>query len=90
MLTIDVAEINGPYSFIPSPAAVTADQTVFWKNTDSVTHHVVLDDGSLDVGALAPGTTSQPQHLAAGNRPYHCTIHPSMVGVVVVNAASGT
>ena len=87
-LTIYVAEINGPYSFYPSPATVRSDQAIVWKNSDFETHHLVLDDGSIDTGTLAPGTVSQPETVGAGTRTYHCTIHPSMVGTVVVTAPS--
>ena len=89
-ITIDVAEMNGPYSFFPSPATLRSDQVIVWKNTDIVTHHLVLDDGSVDTGRLAPGTISQPETVAAGTRTYHCTIHPSMVGTVVVTTASSS
>ena len=58
-----------------------------WLNADTVTHHRVFDDGSLDTGALAPGTLSQPMTIGVGNRSYHCTIHPTMVGTVVVISA---
>ena len=87
-VTIDVAEINGPYSFYPSPATVSSNQTVVWRNSDIVTHHLVLDDDSIDTGALAPGTLSQPETIGVGNRTYHCTIHPTMVGTVVVVSGS--
>ena len=87
-LEIKIAEINGPNSFYPSPATVQADGTIVWRNVDTVTHHLVLDDGTVDTGTLAPGTTSQPETVAPGNRTYHCTIHPSMVGTVVGAAVS--
>jgi plastocyanin len=89
---IDVAEINGPYSFYPSPAAVATGRFIVWHNSDAVTHHVVFDDTSVDTGALAPGTLSQPIVVASGNWSYHCAIHPSMVGSVIVPAptTSGT
>jgi plastocyanin len=87
VVTIDVAEINGPYSFYPSPAMVQAAQIVVWRNTDIVTHHPVLDDDSIDTGTLAPGTLSQPKTIAVGTRTYHCTIHPTMVGTIVVSGA---
>jgi plastocyanin len=86
---IDIAEINGPFSFIPSPASIRSDQVAIWHNTDSVTHHVVLDDGSVDTGTLAPGTMSQPIAMAPGTHSYHCTIHPEMVGTVSVSASAG-
>jgi hypothetical protein len=44
-----------------------------------VTHRVVLDDGELDSGNIAPGAFSAPMPLVAPN-PYHCSIHPSMIG----------
>ena len=88
VVTIDIAEINGPYSFYPSPAMASANQTVVWRNSDLVTHHLVFDDDSIDTGTLAPGTLSQPETVAAGIRAYRCTIHPTMVGAVVVASSS--
>jgi plastocyanin len=88
LVTIDIAEVNGPYSFFPSPATIQSRQIVVWRNWDTVTHHLVFDDGSIDTGALAPGTLSQPMSIgAAGNQSYHCTIHPTMVGTVVLTSA---
>jgi len=83
-LTIDIAEMNGPNSFYPSPAGVAAGQTVLWRNDDRLTHHVVFDDLPVDAGSTAPGTSSQPLTIAAGTWSYHCAIHPSMVGTVTV------
>ena len=87
IVTVDIAEINGPYSFYPSQAAVQPGQAIVWRNWDTVTHHLVFDDGSIDTGTLAPGTLSQPITTGAGNRSYHCTIHPTMVGTVVGTSA---
>jgi len=87
---IDVAEINGPYSFYPSPAEARSEQVIVWRNSDTVTHHVVFDDISVDTGTLAPGTLSQPIMVGPGNWAYHCAIHPSMVGSVMVTASAGT
>ena len=83
-VTIDVAEMNGPYSFYPSPVMVQSNQTVVWRNFDTVTHHVVFDKGSIDTGALAPGTLSQPMAIGEGTWSYHCSIHPTMVGSVTI------
>jgi plastocyanin len=84
LITVDVAEINGPYSFYPSPITVKSDRTVVWRNLDTVTHHVVFDGGSIDTGTLAPGTLSQPMAIGAGTWSYHCSIHPTMVGSLTV------
>lgn len=80
VVTINVVAINGAQSFTPNPASVPAGQMVVWHNVDTITHHVVFNDGSVDTGNLAPGASSQP--MTIGNGPYHCTIHPVMVGSV--------
>ena len=72
-VTVGVAEINGPYSFYPSPVMVQSDQMVVWRNFDTVTHHVVFDKGSIDTGTLAPGTLSQPMAIGEGTWSYHCS-----------------
>jgi plastocyanin len=86
--TIHVAEINGPYSFYPSPATVGSGQVIVWRNDDIVTHHVVFDNISVDTGTLAPGTLSQPMKIGPGTWSYHCAIHPEMVGSVTVPASA--
>ena len=79
---IDVVRENGAQSFSPNPATVPAGQMVVWHNIDTVTHRVVLNDGALDTGNIAPGAFSAPMTLRAAG-PYHCSIHPSMVGTLV-------
>jgi plastocyanin len=85
-VTINVVGVNGAQSFSPNPATLPAGQMVVWHNIDSVTHRVVLDNGSLDTGNLAPGASSQQMSVNVG--PYHCSIHPSMVGTLVAGTAT--
>ena len=87
VVTINVVGIDGAQSFSPNPATLPAGQTVVWRNADSVTHRVVLNNGSLDTGNLAPGVSSQPMSVNTGGGPYHCSIHPSMVGTIVPGAS---
>ena len=82
VVTINVVLENGAQSFSPNPATLPAGQMVVWHNIDRVTHRVVLNNGSLDTGDLAPGASSQPMSVNAGGGPYHCSIHPSMVGTI--------
>jgi len=83
VVTINVVAIKGAQSFSPNPATVPAGQMVVWHNVDNITHHVVLDDRSVDTGDLGPGTSSQPMAIAGtGGGPYHCSIHPVMVGSI--------
>jgi len=83
-ITINVVTINGAQSFSPNPSTVPAGKMVAWHNVDSTTHRVVLNDGKLDTGNIAPGASSQPMTLVAPGA-YHCTIHPEMVGTIVGN-----
>jgi len=88
VVTINVVAINGAQSFSPNPATLPAGQMVVWHNVDNVTHHVVLNDRSVDTGDLAPGTSSQPMAIAAAGGQYHCSIHPVMVGSVNQDTAN--
>jgi plastocyanin len=55
---------------------------VIWHNVDTVTHRVVFNDGEVDTGNIAPGAFSAEMGLVAPG-PYHCSIHPPMVGTAV-------
>jgi plastocyanin len=90
VVTINVVGVNGTQSFSPNPATLPAGQTVVWHNIDSITHRVVLNDGSLDTGDIASGASSRPMSINTGGGPYHCSIHPSMVGTIVPAASMPT
>jgi plastocyanin len=80
--TIAIEGIRGGQSFSPDPASASQGSTIAWTNNDSVTHHIVFDDGSLDTGDIAPGASSQVKTMGSNGARYHCTIHPSMVGAI--------
>jgi len=82
IVTVNVVAINGAQSFSPNPAALKSGQRMVWHNIDSITHRVVLNDGSMDTGDLAPGASSQPMTIGAQGEPYHCSIHPEMIGSI--------
>lgn len=82
VVTITVVGENGAQSFSPNPATLPAGQMVVWRNIDRVTHRVVLNNGSLDTGDIAPGASSQPMSINTEGGPYHCSIHPSMIGTL--------
>lgn len=76
---------DGAGAFSPNPATVAVGQVVVWHNSDTITHTATADGGAFDTGNIAPGATSAPITVtAAGNLAYHCQIHPSMVGTVIV------
>lgn len=80
-VTITITGKGGKLAFTPNPASVDRGQLVVFKNNDTVTHHIVLDDGSIQTADIAPGATSAPVSMGtSGSSTYHCTIHPGMVG----------
>lgn len=85
--TITIVGQNGAQAFSPNPASF-GGQSVVFKNNDSIVHRVVLNDGSVDTGDIAPGATSRAVTIPAAGTNYHCSLHPGMIGAV--NAAAGT
>ena len=80
-VTIAITGQGGRLAFSPNPATVAPGQLVVFKNNDSVAHHVMLDDGTLQTADIAPGATSAAVAMGtSGSSTYHCTIHPGMVG----------
>jgi plastocyanin len=77
------------FAFDPSTITVHVGDTVAWTNSDGVAHTATADDASFDTGHIGAGTTSSPiTFTTAGTFAYHCAIHSSMHGTVVVSDAS--
>jgi plastocyanin len=79
VVTVTITGQNGTLAFNPNPAAVDSGGTVQFKNNDSVTHHIMMDDGSAQTADIPPGATSAVVSIGS-NKSYHCVIHPGMVG----------
>jgi plastocyanin len=79
--TITIVGQNGKQAFSPNPAAF-GGQAVVFKNNDTVTHRIVLNDGSVDTGDIAPGATSKAVTMPGTGTNYHCAIHLGMIGGV--------
>jgi amicyanin len=75
------------FAFSPATLTVRVGTTVTWTNKDSVPHTVVSDAGSsvpFTSPSLATGSSFPFTFTQAGTYTYHCSIHPSMKGTVVV------
>jgi len=82
---INIVGNAGANSFSPSPDTVTVGQTVAWKNMDSITHTATADGASFNTGNIGAGATSAAITMGTqGSFPYHCSIHGSMTGELVV------
>jgi plastocyanin len=72
-------------AFTPPQITVNKGDTVTWANNDSIAHTVTSDTGSeLGSGDIQPGSTYSHTFNTAGSFQYHCSIHPSMRGTIVV------
>lgn len=65
--------------------SLAAKQSVKWGNNDGTTHTVTANGGAFDSGNIADGGTFTFTFTTVGTYPYHCTIHPTMVGTITVN-----
>ena len=73
--------------FTPSQITVQKGGTVTWTNNDTTTHTVVDDlsnVGGPNSGDIAPGATYSFTFNKTGSFQYHCSIHTSMRGTIVV------
>jgi plastocyanin len=81
--TVDIANM----AFSPSQITVAKGGTVTWTNNDNTTH-TVIDDlsnvGGPSSGDIAPGSSYSFTFAKTGSFQYHCSIHPSMRGTIVV------
>src|SRR5205814_4420819 len=76
-------------SFAFTPLTITVGDTVTWQNRDDTTHTATSDANAFDTGQLPPGSSSRAIPFAiAGTFAYHCSIHPTIHGSTVVQAAT--
>ena len=78
------------FAFAPSTLTVTAGTTVTWKNEDDSPHRIGDKNGTFKSAALDTDDTFSHTFAAPGEYPYICTIHPYMVGKIVVKPAGKT
>jgi plastocyanin len=80
-----------PWCFSPKPIQVAVGSTVSWTNGTAPVHTATSDTGAWNTGNIASGATSSAVSFStAGTFTYHCAIHPSMTGSVIVSAAAAT
>ena len=76
-------EISG-FAFVPSTLTVSVGTTVTWTNKDSAPHTVTSNDNLFESGNLAKDATFSYTFEQKGTFNYHCKIHPSMTGKIIV------
>ncbi|HVO64258.1 MAG TPA: cupredoxin family copper-binding protein [Terriglobales bacterium] len=76
------------FTFGPETLTVPVDSTVTWLNRDDVPHTVASTDGVFRSKALDTDDKYSYTFTKAGTYEYFCSIHPKMVGKIIVQANS--
>jgi plastocyanin len=71
-------------AFDPATVTIQVGESVTWTNQDSMDHTIVADNGEFESSVLAGGAAFSFTFDTAGTYAYHCGIHPSMTGEVMV------
>jgi plastocyanin len=84
-------------SYDPPTVQVPVGTNVRWTNDETGSllsaapnHTVTSDDGIFDSGTIPPGGNFRVRFTRAGSFAYHCEIHSTMHGLVVVDGATGS
>jgi plastocyanin len=72
------------FMFSPQTLTVHAGATVIWTNQDSEPHSVISDAGLFRSGAMDTGEAFSYRFTQAGTYRFSCSLHPMMVGSIVV------
>lgn len=79
------------YAFLPQTLTVKKGTVITWENRDNANHQAVADSqpvtvytNSLKTNIMYPGQTWSFTFDEIGTYPYHCSLHPSMTGTIIV------
>ena len=90
------AETKGTGACTPNPLTVPLSGVVHWYNDDDAAaggqyggsngtiHSLIADDLSFISANIIPGISFEHAFATAGTYPYHCSIHPTMRGTIIV------
>jgi plastocyanin len=72
------------FTFGPATLTVPVNSTVTWVNKDDLPHVIASNDGVFKSKALDTDDKYSYTFTKAGTYAYFCSIHPKMVGTIVV------
>lgn len=81
---VNGASVLTTTAFSPSTTTVAVGGSVTWTNNDNTAHTSTGSSGAWDSGTISPGGRFTRTFTTAGSFPYHCSIHPGMVGTITV------
>ena len=77
------------FAFSPSTLMIKTGTTVTWMNKDGAVHQIASDSGApvaFTSASLANEASYQFTFTQPGTYTYHCPIHPSMKGTIIVQS----
>ncbi len=72
------------FSFISQEVRVKAGTKITWLNEDAAGHTVTSNTNLFSSKLLSQGKSFEFIFNKPGEYPYHCAIHPSMTGKIIV------
>ncbi len=76
--------IGVPFAFSPHKVTILKGHRVKWVNNSGALHHILFTNGAAFNKDVPVGGSVIKVFHHKGTFHYHCTIHPTMTGVVVV------
>ena len=72
------------FTFGPATLTVPVNSTVTWVNKDDLPHVIASNDGVFKSKALETEDKYSYTFSKPGTYAYFCSIHPKMVGTIIV------
>ena len=72
------------HAFAPGAQTIAVGTTVTWKNVDDTPHTVTDKNGGFRSAGLDTGDSFSHTFTTPGDYTYFCSLHPFMVGKIVV------
>jgi plastocyanin len=70
------------FSFNPAEITVPLGSTIVWKNNDAIAHQIA--SAAFNSQLLNQGDSFSQKFTTPGTFDYHCSIHSSMTGKIIV------
>lgn len=72
------------FAFSPASLTINKGEAVTWTNEDSAPHQIASDNNIFQGSPINKGQTYSFTFSDTGEFSYHCAIHPSMKGKIIV------
>ena len=77
------------FAFDPASLTVKSGTVVMWTNQDGASHTIASDTGSpvaFSSDSISSGASYSFTFTKPGTYTYHCSIHPTMKGTIIVTS----